>query len=121
MDRQKGGGTMGFICGSIALLMLLGFLGFVGSLISGGRTGETLPGFLLGFFLGPIGWLICFALPRSEPAQRPRAARSTWAATPGQSGSDAGEKYCVKCGRDAIESIELGTSVWTCPQCGRRL
>lgn len=48
----------------VVLISLL--CGWIGAVI-GHRTDTTLQGFLLGFLLGPIGWIVAAMGPRSTP------------------------------------------------------
>jgi hypothetical protein len=42
----------------VEILLVMLFMGLVGAAIASARSGETFGGFIIGFFLGPLGWLI---------------------------------------------------------------
>lgn len=56
------------IIGALAPLLIWLGLGLIGMSI-GARRGQASVGFVLGLFLGPLGWLIAGVIPRSAKAQ----------------------------------------------------
>jgi predicted amidophosphoribosyltransferase len=103
----------------------------VGGLI-GLMNGRVLAGLVLGFFLGPIGWLIIFFLEdkrRRCPACRgvidPKTSicphcRTSLIAPKANTTFDE-EPFCVQCGVDGVKSLEMGQMVAVCPRCFQKL
>ncbi len=54
------------LTGAIASIIWFCVFGYIGSLIADGKSRSSTEGFLLGGFLGPIGWIIEWLLPGGE-------------------------------------------------------
>ncbi|MBN2578418.1 MAG: zinc ribbon domain-containing protein [Pirellulales bacterium] len=116
---------IGWFITGLALSAVIG--GLIGRL-----KGQQPAGVVLGFLLGPLGWLITLLLNDNRPrcpACRgvidPQASicqhcRISLAQAP-KSRTSEEEPFCVKCGVDGIKSYEFGQLVAVCPKCGRRL
>ena len=55
----------------IGFILFIGTISGIVGLFLGMMVEKSTPGFFLGAFLGPIGWIIVFLLPREEDPKRP--------------------------------------------------
>jgi hypothetical protein len=109
-----------FLGGTCVLVFVSGLLAIlsagIGAWITYVRTGRAAPGFWLGFFVGPVGWLLALLVADRRPK---RPARSVYSATATHSSAET--PYCVVCGVDATANAEMGNITYRCPKCGKSL
>jgi hypothetical protein len=91
---------MGYI---VLLAIWQAFDCLVGFVIGSGK-GKGRAGFWLGFFLGPIGWIVIAVMQPTEAAERERGARSSVLQTGTQS-----------------ESSSIGSETRVCPYCAETI
>ncbi len=86
----------------------------VGCLIGSLTKGRGGAGFWLGFFLGPLGWIIAALIADHRVIIKSRSLHSAPPVA-------TGEAFCVGCGVDGVSTVEMGAVRWSCPSCGRAL
>ena len=121
------------------MILLLSFwclFAVVGAMLSVKYNGRPIEGFLLGFFLGPIGWaIVLFLEDRRKHCPACKGVISEGASVCLHCHHNLGEKtqrelleqalseepFCIKCGVDGLTSMEMGQVVSICPKCGFKL
>lgn len=103
----------------IGILILAVISGFIGKWIAKNKGRDDLEGFLLGFFLAPIGWIIEGLLPSMTiPIARPMPGQKRCPFCAELIQSQA--KVCRYCGRDLSEQAAGGGRPHSQPSEGPR-